>query len=388
MLSPKTFAFVDESGNTSLNLSSPGVSSHFVILATIVKGTDLERARERASEIRRDAFGQGEMKSSGIAGDDARRVRVLNALRALPVTFYAFVVDKREVWKTSGLIYKKPFLKFLHGKVYNRLFRTFPNLDVIADEHGTIEFMDGFRSYVAENHQPTLFETSTFRFTRSEDDSLLQASDIVAGSIARLFEESRRTSDPHALLAALSGKIVSLEEWPPVYHDLSLRISSAVAHDHDGMVREYCKNQAALYLRELDPAMDEDRLREAVLTHLADQSRYTDSDRYVSGAEIVSHLEDVGFTDVSIHILRSTVINHFRDHGVIIASNNTGYKLPTVVSDISNYVERCDAVIRPMISRLRGARDQIRMMSHNELDILAPERYEFLRTLAGASIHA
>ncbi len=319
------------------------------------------------------------MKSSGVGGNDERRIRILNDLHSLPASYYLFVVDKRRISKDFGLIFKRPFIKFLAGKVYNRLFRTFPNLDVVSDNHGSDEFIQSLISYVRSNHQPTLFERSTFACAESRSEPLVQVADIIAGSVARLFDETRKSAVPEAILRALKGKIVCLEEWPPVYHALTASISTAVATDHDSMVSEYCKNQVTLYLEALNDESDEDRLREAALTYLADQSRYRETDRYVSGAEIVSHLESIGFTDQSLHMLRSNVINHFRDNGVIIASNNTGYKIPTKVSDIANYVDRCDAVIEPMVSRLRSAREQILMMSHNTLDILGSDRLLFLK---------
>lgn len=381
MLSPKAYAFVDESGDASLQVDKDGVSTHFVVSAVLVRGDSLERARQESERVRRANFGPGEMKSSNVGRNDERRIALLRDLRSVPATYYVFVVDKREIWQDSGLIFKRPFLKFLTGKVYHRLFRTFGNLDVVADEHGTRAFMDEFQTYIRTNHQPTLFEDSSFRFSPSDAEQLIQVADIVSGSIRRVFDAKKPSPLAREILEALREKLVVLEEWPPLYHPLSEIVSQVVSHDHDSLVREYCKNQVSIYLRDLKEDEEHSEIREAALSYLADQSRYSEADRYVSSGEILSHLSHMGFGDVSAYVLRSQIIAHFRDNGVIVASNTAGYKVPTAVVDITNYVTRCDAVIGPMLSRLKQAREQMKLTSHGELDILSPSQFENLRSI-------
>lgn len=373
------FAFTDESGDASLDLGVSNSTSHFVVAASIVRGSDLAIARECAETIRKKYFQSGEMKSSGVGSDDRRRILILKDLSELPVTYYAFVADKREIWKDSGLIFKKPFLKFLSGKVFDRLFRTFPNLDIIADEQGSRSFMDGFKAYVENNHKVTLFDTSTFSFVDSKSDVLVQVSDFIAGSVRRVFDVINGSDNPGAILAPLKGRISAIEEWPPVYHRLTQRVPEVVSHDFDDMVRNYCQTCVLSYMS--DYSQDEDcAARVAALIYLADLSRYSDSDRYISAQELLAHLQEIGFEDMNLHAIRSHIIAHFRDNRVVIASNSNGYKIPTKVADISNYVARCGAVVYPMIERLKKAREEMLLMSRNGLDVLAGEESEFLRS--------
>jgi len=384
MFSPKSYAFIDESGDPSLELEKDGVSTHFVVAAALIKEENLVSAREQAEIIRRRHFQSGEIKSSGIGPNDTRRLAILKDIQAIPGTFYVFVVDKRVIWKDSGLIFKKPFLKFLTGKVYSRIFRTFSHLEVTADEHGTKSFMEQFQSYIKNNHQQSLFELSTFKFSPSISEPLIQIADLVAGSVRRAFDTKRPSTKSQEILQSLRGKMVVLEEWPPLYHSLSEILSEVVSDDNDSLVREYCKNQVGIYLRDLASNEEHSEIREAALSFLADQSRYSETDRYTSSGELISHLFEMGFTEITPHFLRSQIIAHYRDNGVIIASNNTGYKIPTETKDILNYVERCSSVIGPMLHRLRQARAQILLRSHGNLDIVAPLAFEELKNILEA----
>ena len=55
-----------------------------------------------------------------------RVVQVLTTLNPLPFKFYAVVIDKREIRRDSGLVYKDSFYKFLSGLLYKKLFGAFP----------------------------------------------------------------------------------------------------------------------------------------------------------------------------------------------------------------------------------------------------------------------
>ena len=383
MINPKSYAFVDESGDASLKLESTGCSTHFIVAAILVKEESLTEAIFLAEKVRERHFSSSEMKSSGIGTNDERRIKILSELSALPISYYVFVADKREIRKDSGLIFKRPFIKFLSGKVYNTLFRTFPNLDVVADQHGNQEFMDGVKRYVATNHQPSLFKKDdpSFNFGDSKEHVLIQVADVVAGSIAKIFDENRKSENRTAILTTLRPNLAALGEWPIVFRNAN-KGSKTMSSDLDSMIRLFSHNTVSLYLSELsEDRDDEDRVREASLTYLLDQLRYGDEDRSISAAEIVAYLNNSGHPDISIHGLRSKVIAHFRDHGLIIGSDQNGYKIPTKVDDIIDYVKRCDAVMTPMIRRLKSARDQIKMTSHNELDILSDDRYRTLKIL-------
>jgi hypothetical protein len=130
-----------------------------------------------------------------------------------------------------------------------------------------------------------------------------------------------------------------------------------------------------------DSEDDDSRLRLTVINILFDEWKNGDPDRYVSSPEIQSRLTELGFPDISVTKLQTGVISHFRDNGVILGSSNQGYKVPTRLADIHSYVDHCQSVIGPMKKRLQHARSSILMNSHAELDIVADDRFQFIREM-------
>ena len=106
--------------------------------------------------------------------------------------FYALVVDKTAISSQSGLVYKKPFIKFLHKQVFRADYRAFPDVRIFADHRGRRAFMDGFRDYVYRHAVPDLFRKATLRFCASDPEVLVQAADRIAGTLARRFDPDKQ----------------------------------------------------------------------------------------------------------------------------------------------------------------------------------------------------
>ncbi len=144
------FAFVDASGDPDLDVHKPGVSPLFVLTAVTVAAEKLEQVRTAAARIRGRHFQRGEMKSSTIGGDDERRYRIVSEIAPLDFRLFALVVDKARLDRDSGLAFKKSFFKYLHEMLFERLYAAHAHTRVIADEHGSRDFMEEFERYVYE----------------------------------------------------------------------------------------------------------------------------------------------------------------------------------------------------------------------------------------------
>lgn len=374
----KILAFIDECGNTSLSTEKIGTSSHYIVACAILAAGDYERICAHVEAVRLKFFGPGEMKSSSVGNDFERRQRVLAELSVPGLTFHVFVADKRQIYKDSGLIYKRPFIKYLAAKATSRLFGTFKQLEVLADETGDETFRKEFQRYILRKFESDLFPEQTYRHADSRSSVCIQAADIVAGTLAKVYDDSIDAEIRKRLTALLKPAVVSLEEWPPVYAPLNRSVDEAFDESDDGEIRRYCRDVVLEYLQNLDDSQEDDQVRQIALTYLLDQSRYLEDDRFISAGELITHLKNSGL-DISTQWLRTGVIAHFRDHRVIIGSDNKGYKIPTRVCDVIDYVERCDKVTKPLIGRLRQARDSVRLLTRNKLDILGDEKYAFLR---------
>ncbi|WP_234452928.1 DUF3800 domain-containing protein [Pseudomonas sp. SW-3] len=81
----RTYAFVDESGNSDLDTSKSGSSGFFIVCSTLVAEKDLDAAYAQAEAIRKLHFQKGEIKSSNLKPKDSdRRARILSELAELP----------------------------------------------------------------------------------------------------------------------------------------------------------------------------------------------------------------------------------------------------------------------------------------------------------------
>ena len=125
-------AFVDEYGNTSVIVETPGTSQFFILTAVLVQSSDVAAQRAAAEDLRRRFFQSGEMKSSAVAGNDARRIKILQDINTLGVRTYTLVVDKRELDRSSGLAWRGSFFKYLNKRLYERIYRLFENVALLA----------------------------------------------------------------------------------------------------------------------------------------------------------------------------------------------------------------------------------------------------------------
>jgi hypothetical protein len=230
-------AFADEFGNNSFDFERQG--SHFIVATVIVKKDYLEKLREQISDIRRrHGFQKGEIKSSGVAGNHTRRKRILEDIAKLDMAIYAVVIDKRKL-TGEGFNYKKSFYKFLNNLLYKELYRTFPQLELYVDEHGSNDFMREFKKYVEKNHTRTLFSGSEFNILDSKQNEFIQLADFVAGSLGYVFDELKKSEHSDDFLNILRGVISSINYFPRKLSFQELE-GSNMDESFDARIAEVC----------------------------------------------------------------------------------------------------------------------------------------------------
>ena len=72
---------------------------------------------------------------------------------------------------------------------------------------------------------------------------------------------------------------------------------------------------------------------------------------------------------------RMNVIAKLRNHGVIIASSNRGYKIPNTTADLSDFVTLVNGQALPYLSRLAQARRHLLLASQGKYDIVNQNQY-------------
>ncbi|WP_207266721.1 DUF3800 domain-containing protein [Pseudomonas sp. GW101-3H06] len=381
----RTYAFVDESGNSDLDTSKGGSSGFFIVCSILVAEKDLEAAYAQAEALRTRHFQTGEIKSSNLKPKDSdRRARILNELSELPFKLYFTVVDKSRIHKDGGLRIKTSFIKYVNGLLYERLFRAYPDLQMIVDEHGGQEFQESLKSYVSERFVDDLFgDRDAFQTMASKDNVLVQVADFFAGSVAQIYEEKASEEAVLAYKKILRSLTLGMLEWPSKYQSLLPPPTDEFGYA-DYQVHQEALRQADLFSERAGEHPNEDeRLQLSILRFLRFQSEFVTKD-YVPTAEIVGHLKDSGFGDINDQRIRSSGIAKLRDSDVIITSAAKGYKIPQTRADINEFLERASGIVVPLLERVKKAREVYRLSSRGEYDIVTAANLTELAKLLAA----
>ncbi|MDQ9168812.1 DUF3800 domain-containing protein [Oxalobacteraceae bacterium R-40] len=364
-------AYIDESGNHDIETGKIGATDYFIVVAVLIKECEQDAILREVEKIRIKYFQTGEIKSSSLKDKDnhQRRIRILEEILKLDFKFYALAVNKSAVVKDSGLRFKKSFIKFVNGLLYSQLFRSFSEIRITADAHGDQEFIDSFKSYIDANHKPDLFWQSHFDVIKSEQNVLVQMADFIVGSIAKIYEGKSNPALNEAYYRLIKEKALHIHEWPTKYQTYYPPIQES--EEYDSFIYKHALAQAEVFLdSNLDSCDEEVRLQCSVLSHLVFISRFDQQRGYVATQEILSHLLEVGFQNVTEQAIRSRIVAKLRDQGVLISSCNQGYKIPKGYKDLVDFVERVNGLVIPLLDRLRKARSSFMIASQGKVDLL------------------
>lgn len=380
-----TWAFIDECGNTNLATEIAGVSEFFIVAAVVLSDRDVDAVRAAVEPIRRLEFQTGEMKSSGLKGNRKRWYDVLRALGQVPFHFYGLVVDKRAVERTSGLQWKTVFYKNICGKAYGKLMRAYPSLKIRADRYGDATFQESFTRYICAHHRPSLFQQASVEFVDSKQDVLVQLADILGGLLARCYSPEHRIPKPEELLGLVLERALLIDQWPP-----RLRVTSGTTelaggsapNDH---IASYSLRQAEDFIIRHEQAREDDlRSQVAVLERLVFERRFGEGDRYITTGALLDNLRDRGLGPKGETWFRMSVIAPLRDHGLLLTSSPSGYKLPTCPSDLASFAGHAQTVCVPMLKRVKAACGAVTLATKGEIDVLKQPGMDAVRRLVDA----
>ena len=375
----KIFAYIDESGNHDLETAKKGASKYFIVCALLIDEGSLHSVTRDAENIRKKHFQTGEMKSSGVKDKDNhhRRGLILRDILDLDFKFFAVCIDKSALDRDSGMGFKKSFLKNVNGMLYNRLFSTYQDIEIYADEHGSEEYKKSFANYIDKNHKPDLFWKSEMHLVPSKDNVLIQLSDFVVGSIAKIYEGKKAQNLTELYLEMLNDKGLDLIEWPTKYQ--TYFSPDKTVPEYDGFIHKHALAKAEIFLEQNQKRKDDEtQLQVCVLGYLVFHSRLVVESGYITTKELLNHLEDRGFKKVSEQAIRSSIISKLRDKDVIISSCNKGYKIPCCYGDLFDFVTRVNSQVVPLLDRLNKARNSYLLASKDEVDLLKGPHYPHL----------
>ncbi|MCI1958409.1 MAG: DUF3800 domain-containing protein [Clostridia bacterium] len=366
-IQPGRTAYIDESGSFGFDFSKPHVSTHYIVCAVIVNNEKIPDIERKIDELRRNYFGTGEMKSSSIGKSHSRRAKVLTELLQLDISLIVLISDKQAFKTDSPLTnYKESFVKFLHQKLYESMYASYPKLKIVEDEYGSSEFQKGFRKYVDE-HRPVLnlFNEYDFDYTDSRNSNIVQIADIVAGSVMQHIIDS----DSPDVLKIFQSKIVDIINFPKLHIDY---VSGKNADkSFDRQIYFLADRCATNYIDKNMNSDDENiRIRVLFLRELLFTVRNISSSLFINSGKITKLLSSLSKKHINKNYLRRTIVAPLRDEDILIASSSKGYKIPTCISDIYAYINHTSSIVDPMLSRIGKCRSQIIKETDGALDIL------------------
>jgi len=375
----RIYAYTDESGAFGWDLDNLNVSTHFIISSIIVKENDLESLNESLEVVRKNHFQTGEMKSSLIGKNEERRKRIIADLLTLPFSIFTIIIDKHKLTNYYGLQHKTSFYKFLNNIVHKELRRAHHYLTIVADEIGGSEYMKSFSKYVKNRQDlPSLFGEADFYFQNSKNCVIIQLADLISGTIAREYDYHKKNANNYGFIKMLQKKIIRIQFYPQSYENYT--VNNALAEGYDKQIAEICFKQAVLFINKYED--NEDAIRRAqiiTINYLLFRFMNNDLRKYISTHEIMHQLEYIGSTELSIQQFRTSIIANLRDNGVIIASSNKGYKIPSKESELYDFINHGTSIIVPMLERLKKCRDLVKLTTVNDLDLFEHTEYRSLK---------
>ena len=381
----RDYAFTDECGNNSFKFDSQGVGTHFIVAAVIVEGSKLASWGRKAEAIRSKLCEGGKTSTKKVEKDHNRRERILQRLLELDFSLYSVIADKRALY-SEGFRYKKSFYKFLNGLVYKELYRTFPQLYLVVDEHGRNDFMRSLKNYVEKRHIRDLFKGSDFEARSSTQQIGIQVADFMAGTLSFLFYEKKKGEGSQNFLEMLRPKLTSIYHFPmrfEVAHLLDDELNETAGNNYNPEITRLSIDKALDFIDQTRADDQEKQDQLIFLKLLLLQHRVFLHNDYISTKEVMDHLNLNRDTEIQEQHFRR-VVGKLRDKGILIASSNKrsgGYKLPTSLSDIESFVSHGNQLVLPMLHRIQRCREVLKLATHNQLDVLNNPEFQELRKL-------
>ena len=366
-LQPGRTAYIDECGNFGFDFQSEGTSTHYIVCAVVVNNERIVEIEHKVDELRKNNFGQGEMKSSSIGIKHSRRAKILTELLLLDFSLILLIADKKAFYKDSPLTdYKGTFVKYLHYKLYESMYVTYPKLKIVEDEYGSSEFQQEYRKYICEHRPaPNLFNEYDFDYIDSRKSNIVQIADIITGSVMQHIIDSKAPD----VLKIFQGKIRDIINFPKPF--VPYTAGTNIDNSFDRQIYALADQCATNYIENNKNSEEEDaRLRVLFLRQLLFTARNISNTKFIYSAEITRWLSDLSGKHITRDYLYRKIIPQLRDAGILIASSAHGYKIPTCVKDIYTYINQTSGIVNPMLNRIEKCRKLIYKQTDGTLDIL------------------
>lgn len=373
--------FVDECGTNELDSNKQSVSHLFICVAVLAEDESLDLLSESICQVRKSFFSGSELKSSKVGTNFKRRLKILKALEGLPFRFYALIINKDKVPPDSPLQYKRTFYKFINRMLYQNLVaKGACCLNVKTDRIGTKEFMDSFVPYFEKKGMPDLLSRWNHIFVDSKDEPLVQVADFIAGSLSYCYDKSKKSIKSEEINDVLYPHCSGIDVWP--YG--RIEVPNTLPLDDEDVNRRlqaFFNNKIVDFITKNENSDDEDKQMQAfVLRELYIAREYEDNaKRSIFSDELIKRLCHSGYRELNKQNFTARIIGKLRFDGIILCGSPLGYRVALSLDDINDYIEHDKNIIEPMLWRLQVARNNVRLITPDNHDILALDKFNNLR---------
>ncbi len=378
----KAKIFIDEFGNSHLDLSKKGTFSHFVYASVIIPESEVNNARILRKEICKKFRLGNDIKSKNI-GDKKyfqKRLDILNYLiENLDFSIDVLVIDKDKLDKDEGgLRFKKTFYKYFQKVLIRKYNQVYSSYNIYLDKLGSDDFRTELLNFIDNNGtQRDLFNPDrTFELSDDKtDEKLVQLADIIAGSLGRLFCLSHYNSESSKIYEILHTRM-SVSYYPYLkISNKEIKKTKTLSKEISQLNLESLKN----YLE--NSKKSEDALKRRLLEYLYTNSKI-DSERLVPSYELINFLKNFSktITEDKLRLL----IRDLRYEGLFIISHSgkPGYKLASNYSDIEQHFSHFMKYIIPMLNKIKILNQNISQLSFNKINPLEKDnQFERIKKL-------
>ena len=226
---------------------------------------------------------------------------------------------------------------------------------------------------------PDLFGDAKFSFENSKGNVGIQVADLISGTLSYVFDNHKKANDTPDYLKVLKEKTIRIELYPKTYENYVLE-NSAIAEDYDEEIAKLCFAQAVKFVEHNNDNNDpEVKAQVIVLQYLLFRFMNNDTRGYIYTYELKDQLANTELRNMKDQAFRMRIIGKLRDKGVIIASSQKGYKIPSKKSEIEDFLNHDISIILPMLGRLKKCRDTVKLGTCGAVDLYQADAYKELK---------
>lgn len=206
--------FIDESGDSGLDVANPGTSQYFVISLVIFEDEEDAIACDQRIELLKKELGWHPRSEFHFhRNSDRVRKTFLEAVSPYNFFYYGIVIQKSKLWG-EGFKDKKSFYKYITSLVFENAKDKLDNATIVIDRSGNNEFRRELAKYLKLKMNDERHIIHKVKQQDSERNNLLQLADYTAGMINRSMQKGKTKKRRTNFRRVISHREIYVQVWP------------------------------------------------------------------------------------------------------------------------------------------------------------------------------